>query len=184
MDELRLEELDAPSMAARCKGRRAGGQPRARSAGELRILADLAGHERPRSRRTAWRHQGDVSRHVRGPLRRVRRAKPCVRRGEDLGRSRKSASSERPQDRATFEKPRADAGTRTPDPFITSEVLYQLSYVGAATDASGAPARAASRDSPCFSQKAGPIPRISISSRMSLGRLRSTSSSTAFAATV
>jgi hypothetical protein len=27
----------------------------------------------------------------------------------------------------------ADAGTRTPDPFITSEVLYQLSYVGVAT---------------------------------------------------
>ena len=26
----------------------------------------------------------------------------------------------------------ADAGTRTPDPFITSEVLYQLSYVGGA----------------------------------------------------
>ena len=25
---------------------------------------------------------------------------------------------------------RADGGTRTPDPFITSEVLYQLSYVG------------------------------------------------------
>ncbi len=31
---------------------------------------------------------------------------------------------------------KADAGTRTPDPFITSEVLYQLSYVGAAMDAS------------------------------------------------
>jgi hypothetical protein len=31
---------------------------------------------------------------------------------------------------------RADAGTRTPDPFITSEVLYQLSYVGA-IDATG-----------------------------------------------
>ena len=28
---------------------------------------------------------------------------------------------------------RADAGTRTPDPFITSEVLCQLSYVGAAS---------------------------------------------------
>ena len=28
----------------------------------------------------------------------------------------------------------ADAGTRTPDPFITSEVLYQLSYVGACMD--------------------------------------------------
>ena len=26
----------------------------------------------------------------------------------------------------------ADGETRTPDPFITSEVLYQLSYVGAA----------------------------------------------------
>ena len=26
---------------------------------------------------------------------------------------------------------RADAGTRTPDPIITSDVLYQLSYVGA-----------------------------------------------------
>jgi hypothetical protein len=26
---------------------------------------------------------------------------------------------------------RADAGTRTPDPLLTMEVLYQLSYVGA-----------------------------------------------------
>ena len=34
----------------------------------------------------------------------------------------------------------ADAGTRTPDPFITSEVLYQLSYVGAIMDASDAAA--------------------------------------------
>jgi hypothetical protein len=25
---------------------------------------------------------------------------------------------------------RADAGTRTPDPLLTMEVLYQLSYVG------------------------------------------------------
>jgi hypothetical protein len=96
---------------------------------------------------------------------------------------------------------KADAGTRTPDPFITSEVLYQLSYVGAGTDASdgasreesyGAPAapttssvsNSASRDSPCFSQNAGPMPRISISSSALRGRLRSTSSSTAFAATV
>ncbi len=31
---------------------------------------------------------------------------------------------------------RADAGTRTPDPFITSEVLYQLSYVGVSQDPS------------------------------------------------
>ena len=26
--------------------------------------------------------------------------------------------------------PKADEGTRTPDPIITSDVLYQLSYVG------------------------------------------------------
>ena len=32
---------------------------------------------------------------------------------------------------------RADARTRTADPFITSEVLYQLSYVGNARHASG-----------------------------------------------
>ena len=31
----------------------------------------------------------------------------------------------------------ADARTRTGDPFITSEVLYQLSYVGKATTVAG-----------------------------------------------
>jgi hypothetical protein len=30
----------------------------------------------------------------------------------------------------------ADGGTRTPDPIITSDVLYQLSYVGAGPDGS------------------------------------------------
>ena len=30
----------------------------------------------------------------------------------------------------------ADAGTRTPDPLLTMEVLYQLSYVGVASDRS------------------------------------------------
>jgi hypothetical protein len=32
---------------------------------------------------------------------------------------------------AASENSQADAGTRTPDPIITSDVLYQLSYVGA-----------------------------------------------------
>ena len=32
----------------------------------------------------------------------------------------------------------ADAGTRTPDPIITSDVLYQLSYVGGGTQSSPA----------------------------------------------
>jgi hypothetical protein len=31
---------------------------------------------------------------------------------------------------------RADEGIRTPDPFLTMEVLYRLSYVGAPLDAS------------------------------------------------
>ena len=35
----------------------------------------------------------------------------------------------------------ADARTRTADPFITSEVLYQLSYVGVGTNRSGRAAR-------------------------------------------
>jgi hypothetical protein len=35
-------------------------------------------------------------------------------------------------DRGSLEIERADARTRTGDPFITSEVLYQLSYVGGA----------------------------------------------------
>jgi hypothetical protein len=36
---------------------------------------------------------------------------------------------------------RADAGIRTPDPFITSEVLYQLSYVGVARGKRSQPSR-------------------------------------------
>src|SRR5580765_8213951 len=39
------------------------------------------------------------------------------------GRLRRSASPG-----ASY--PQADGGTRTPDPIITSDVLYQLSYVG------------------------------------------------------
>ena len=39
---------------------------------------------------------------------------------------------ERRAERAAVREARADARTRTADPFITSEVLYQLSYVGGA----------------------------------------------------
>jgi hypothetical protein len=50
---------------------------------------------------------------------------------------------------------KADAGTRTPDPFITSEVLYQLSYVGATGDASGGSCstRAAACDCRCATER-------------------------------
>jgi hypothetical protein len=39
-----------------------------------------------------------------------------------------------PRSRAAIR--RADGGTRTPDPIITSDVLYQLSYVGEVGDGS------------------------------------------------
>jgi hypothetical protein len=35
--------------------------------------------------------------------------------------------------------PKADEGTRTPDPLLTMEVLYQLSYVGGYRAVSVAP---------------------------------------------
>jgi hypothetical protein len=49
--------------------------------------------------------------------------------GDELG-PRRSPSSEKPPVSRRF--PKADARIRTADPFITSEVLYQLSYVGEA----------------------------------------------------
>lgn len=48
--------------------------------------------------------------------------------------SRKSGFSD-------FQGFRADGETRTPDPFITSEVLYQLSYVGVCRDLPDPPTR-------------------------------------------
>ena len=45
-------------------------------------------------------------------------------------RNRRSVLPAKKKDPANDAK--ADARTRTGDPFITSEVLYQLSYVGAA----------------------------------------------------
>ena len=50
-------------------------------------------------------------------------------------------TQERPSEESRSEKKslqirRADAGTRTPDPIITSDVLYQLSYVGASLKSS------------------------------------------------
>jgi hypothetical protein len=68
---------------------------------------------------------------------------------------------------------KADAGTRTPDPFITSEVLYQLSYVGAtlmlAAQASGRSPRSA--PAPGRRPRA-PEPRSDLGTRASLARPR------------
>ena len=66
----------------------------------------------------------DEIRRARQLVRRERRTRPIRTRSGDcapaLGRRRACKSR------------RADARTRTGDPFITSEVLYQLSYVGEA----------------------------------------------------
>ena len=58
------------------------------------------------------------------------RATPAVTRGQ-LGRLRRPSTTQ-----GSLRFAEADARTRTADPFITSEVLYQLSYVGAASQSS------------------------------------------------
>jgi conjugative relaxase-like TrwC/TraI family protein len=52
---------------------------------------------------------------------------PLLHTEDTLADRREARQTKGPRLRAF---PRADGGTRTPDPFITSEVLYQLSYVG------------------------------------------------------
>jgi hypothetical protein len=52
--------------------------------------------------------------------------------------------------------PQADARIRTGDPFITSEVLYQLSYVGEGADRSGRVVRSAN---PLFVLGGDAVPR-------------------------
>jgi integrase len=62
----------------------------------------------------------------------------AIRRGRDTARRRPRVDPAAPKTKTAAERPpkkvlqikRADARIRTADPFITSEVLYQLSYVG------------------------------------------------------
>jgi hypothetical protein len=54
-------------------------------------------------------------------------------RSEDVPVCTRGLPPARPsQTKVPANEAKADARTRTGDPFITSEVLYQLSYVGAA----------------------------------------------------
>jgi hypothetical protein len=193
-------------------------KPPARSSYTERVGGDLLGGKSRQRHQARWPREVVEDRSgeklgERAMIALIRRAASEI--GRDLSPVRNAVHVEPPGRFARPEIPRADAGTRTPDPFITSEVLYQLSYVGATLNASGAatapdvppgdrprhagapsrsyaaaPARAsiaassASSDSPCFSQKAGPMPRICSSASMLPGAARSTSSSTALAATV
>ena len=51
----------------------------------------------------------------------------------------------------------ADARTRTADPFITSEVLYQLSYVGAGLIVAAHGKERKRTDNPCAGAVNGPV---------------------------
>jgi hypothetical protein len=66
---------------------------------------------------------------------RARRSPPCRRtqvqhRVRVRPRVLQLTSRDRPGSAKNGNESEADAGTRTPDPIITSDVLYQLSYVG------------------------------------------------------
>src|SRR5437879_1872390 len=91
----------------------------------------------------------DGAQHLRTRLRRARRRRTRVRGRDDPRRACDPGATSAPGRWLPSKRklclsgafPRADARTRTGDPFITSEVLYQLSYVGFAPRAS-LPARA------------------------------------------
>jgi hypothetical protein len=50
---------------------------------------------------------------------------------------RRCGRGERPLEPPSGVEVEADAGTRTPDPLLTMEVLYRLSYVGAGVSLTG-----------------------------------------------
>jgi hypothetical protein len=69
--------------------------------------------------------------------------RPCRRSPQTPGRPLRPEPGTSAPDSSekSLEIERADARIRTADPFITSEVLYQLSYVGRGFEFSGCAAR-------------------------------------------
>jgi hypothetical protein len=141
------------STLRRSRGRRRAGRRRVPRAARREIAHRPRAHDRRRdqTRRlraitltASWEpcRPGTAHSVSRGPL-----AARCHRHTPDAQDARqllscgdpfthREASPNQPRRRASTKSllswPKADAGTRTPDPFITSEVLYQLSYVGVA----------------------------------------------------
>ncbi len=101
----------------------------------LNEVAERLGHADPGFTARTYAHvMHDASRRRRVPITEaIRRARAAASRRplvDPLGRE--SASRARQSSKKVLQIEEADARTRTADPFITSEVLYQLSYVGGA----------------------------------------------------
>jgi hypothetical protein len=97
---------------------------------QLRWIAEHLGHADPGFTLRVYAHTfSDASKRRRVPI-----AKAIVdarRRAVDVRAADGEVQTPPTRDKAPANRGGADARTRTGDPFITSEVLYQLSYVGA-----------------------------------------------------
>jgi integrase len=102
----------------------------------LNEVAEHLGHADPGFTARTYAHvMRDASRRRRVPITEaIRRARAAASRRPLVDPSG-SETADRPNrsGKKSLEIGRADARTRTGDPFITSEVLYQLSYVGGET---------------------------------------------------
>jgi integrase len=102
----------------------------------LNEVAEHLGHADPGFTARTYAHvMRDASRRRRVPITEaIRKARAAPSRRPLVDPSgEKSASRARGSAKKDLQIERADARTRTGDPFITSEVLYQLSYVGEPT---------------------------------------------------
>ena len=98
-------------------------------------VAEHLGHADPGFTARTYAHvMRDAARRRRVPIAQaVRTARAAARRRPLVDPSAAArATQPKRSERKVVQIGRADARTRTGDPFITSEVLYQLSYVGAA----------------------------------------------------
>ena len=101
----------------------------------LNEVAEHLGHADPGFTARTYAHvMRDASRRRRVPISEaIRKARTTASRRPHVDPSSdKLANRASGSGKKSLQIERADAGTRTPDPIITSDVLYQLSYVGEA----------------------------------------------------
>ena len=105
----------------------------------LNEVAEHLGHSDPGFTARTYAHvMRDGSRRRRVPIAQaIRTARTAAARRPRVDPStEKRPSEESRSDKKSLQIRRADGETRTPDPIITSDVLYQLSYVGAGLQSS------------------------------------------------
>jgi Phage integrase family len=100
----------------------------------LNEVAEHLGHSDPGFTARTYAHvMRDASRRRRVSIAQaIGTARAAARRPRVDPSTQKRPSEESRSEKKSLQIGRADAGTRTPDPIITSDVLYQLSYVGPA----------------------------------------------------